>query len=314
MPAGRKLALFGAPLRSSLATEGTEGASAPLRSFAVTGAKIAGIDVTDEGDIPLPLPGTSDFVVAGSVPKNEGRVRESLLTVSSRIADSVRAGATPAVFGGDATVLLGLIAGLHDAGLPSPRTGLLALDGLARFQTATGSSGELSEMVLALATGRGDVTLAHLARDRFPLVQETDVLLAGVRDASAEEAASLVASRVTLFTPERLFGAGGEALFMEALGRLASRTRDFVLHLDVSVLDPSQFPVAVGAPSPGGLSLVRLKTLVGELSTWISDGTVRISGVSVTGLDARKDPGAVRMHELAGFVIRLFGGRGGGRT
>ena len=312
MPAAGKFALLGAPLRSSLATEGAESASTLLRTFAVSGAKLEGVEVTDAGDIPLPPPGTTDFLVGGPVPKNEGRVRESLLMIASRIADSVRTGATPVVFGGDATVLLGLLAGLHDGGVPSPRMGLLALDGAARFQTAVDSpGGDLSAMVLALATGRGHISLAHLARDRFPLLQETDVLLAGVRDASPGEAASLVASRVTLLPPDRLQGSGGEALFMGALGRLAQRTGDVVLHLDVSVLDPTQFPVGVDAPSPGGLSLERLKTLVGELSTWKSDGTIRISGVSVTGVDARKDPGGVRMHELAGFVLRLFGRRGG---
>jgi arginase family enzyme len=161
-------------------------------------------------------------------------------------------------------------------------------------------------MVLAIATGRGPTSLAHLARERFPLLQDTDVLLAGVRDASPSEAAALVESRATILPPDRLIGAGGEAVFMGALGRLAPRTRDVVLHLDVSVLEPGQFPVAAVAPSAGGLSLERLRTFVGELSTWNSDGTIRISGVSVTGVDARKDPGGVRMHELAGFVMRLF--------
>jgi arginase len=311
VPAARKLTLLGVPLRSSLATEGSEAASAPLRTFAVNGAKLAGVEVIDGGEIPLPPPGDTDFLVGGPVPKNESRVRESLRMVASRVADTVRAGSTPALFGGDATVLLGLLAGLHDGGYVAPRMGLLALDSLARFQLSADSpGGDLSSMVLALATGRGPASLTHLARDRFPLVQETDVLLAGVRDASEKEAASLVASRVALLTPDLLRGREGDAHFMEALGRVTSRTPDAVLHLDVSVLDPMQFPVAVGAPSPGGLSLERLKTIGNELGTWISDGTIRIPGVSITGVDARKDPGGVRVHELAGFVLRLFGRRG----
>ncbi|MGC2289266.1 MAG: arginase family protein [Thermoplasmata archaeon] len=315
MPAAGKLALLGAPLRSSLATEGTEAASAPMRAFAVSGAGLAGVEVSDMGEIPVPLPGTTDFLSGGPVPKNEGRVRESLLTVASRVAASTRTGAIPVVFGGDATILLGLLAGLLDGGSPAPRFGLLALDGAARFRTANDTpGGDLSTMVLALVTGRGHLSMTHLARDRFPLLQETDVLLAGVRDASPAEAATLVESRVTLLTPDRLQGSGGEALFMGALGRLAQRAGDVVLHLDVCVLDQDQFPVAAGVPAPGGLSLERLKSLVGELSAWNSEGTLRLAGVSVTGVDARKDPGGVRMHELAGFVLRLFGRRGGDAT
>jgi arginase len=308
VPTAGRLVLLGVPLRSSLASDGTEAAATALRTYAASGAQLAGVEAADGGDVVLTPPGTSDFLAGGPVPKNESRVRESLLAVAVRVAESVRSGGTPILFGGDATVLLGLLAGLHDGGAPSPRQGLLTLDGAARFQTAGDApGGDLSNMVLALATGRGHMSLAHLARDRFPLVQETDVLAAGVRDAAPAEATALVESRITVLTPDRLRGGEGEARFMGALGRLAHRTADVILHLDVSVLDPSQFPVALGTPSPGGLSLERLKTLVGELSVWNADGTIRLAGVSVTGVDARKDPGGVRMHELAGFALRLFG-------
>jgi arginase len=263
------------------------------------------------GDVPLPPPGTSDFLSGGSLPKNERRVRESLLTIAARVADSVRANQTPIVFGGDATVGMGLLAGLHDGQSPSGRIGLVLLDGKARFRTVADSpGGDLVTMVLALSVGRGDLPLARLAREKFPLVQEIDVLLAGIRDAVPEEATALVGSRVTLLTPDQLLGVEGEARFTGSLGRLAQRTREVAVQLDVSVLDPIQFPVAVGTPSSGGLSLERLKTVFEELSHWHQEGALRISGVSVSGLDARKDPGGVRMHELAGFVLRLFGRRG----
>lgn len=294
-----------------MATEGTEGAATPLRTFAVAGAGLAGVEAIDKGDLTLAPPGTSDFLSGGPVPKNEGRVRESLLSIAARVAETLSAATTPVIFGGDATVLMGLLAGIHDGRSPAIRMGLVCLDGAARFQIPADSpGGDLSEMVLALTIGRGQISLGHLARERFPLVQETDVLLAGVRDASAAEATALVESRVTLLTPDRLQGREGEALFMGTLGRLAQRTQDVTILLDASVLDPRQFPVAAGSPSSGGLSLERLKTLGNELSKWREEGTVRISGMAVTGVDARKDPGGVRMHELAGFVLRLFGQRG----
>ncbi|MCI4348243.1 MAG: arginase family protein, partial [Thermoplasmata archaeon] len=310
MRAAGRLTFLGAPLRSSLATEGSEGAATPLRTFAVSGASLAGVQAIDGGDIPFSPPGTSDYLPGGATPKNEGRVRESLLAVASRVGDTVREGNVPVVFGGDATVLLGLFAGLHDGRAPPPRLGLLAVDGLARFRTtADAPAGDLSTMVIALAVGRGQLSLAHLARERFPLVQETDVVLAGVRDATPDEAASLVKSRMTLLPPDRLRGSGGDATFMGVLGRHAQRTRELVLQFDVSVLDPTHFPVGVGFSATGGLPLERLRTLAGELARWNADGTIRIAGVSVTGVDARKDPGGVRMHELAGFVLRLLGRR-----
>lgn len=308
MPAGSRLAVLGAPLRSSLVTTGTEDAARPLRTFAVSGAGIAGVEVEDAGDLSLPAPGDSDFLAGGPVPKNESRVRESLLTLAGRVAEKVRAGSIPVVFGGDATVLVGVLAGLLDGQESSPRIGLVSLDGFARFRTPEEQpGGDLSLMVLALATGRGPASVTHLARNRFPLVQETDVLLAGVRDADPEEATALVRSHVSLLTPDRLQGNEGVAAFMGALGRLTQRSREVVLHIDASVLDPALFPAAVGSSSPGGLSLERVRTLGRELATWNVAGTIRIAAASISGVDARKDPGGVRMHELAGFVLRLFG-------
>lgn len=312
MPAGGRLALLGAPLRSSLVTKGTEASASQLRAFAVSAAGISGVDFEDGGEVSLPAPGETDFLAGGPVPKNESRVRESLLTLAGRISEPVRRGSVPVVFGGDATVLLGVLAGLLDGREAGVRTGLVSLDGFARFRTPEDQpAGDLSLMALALATGHGPVSMTHLARDRFPLVQEPDVLLAGVRDADPKEADSLIRSRVTVLTPDQLQGTEGVATFMGALGRMTQRTHEIVFHLDASALDPALFPVASGTPSAGGLSSERIRTLGGELSTWDEAGTIRIAAASVSGVDARKDVGGVRMHELAGFMLRLFGRRGG---
>ena len=309
MPSAVSLAVLGAPLRSSLLTEGTELAATHLRSFAVSGAALAGVDVVDAGDVALPPPGTSDYLAGGPVPRNEARVRDSLRLVAARIEETVLAGRTPVVFGGDATVDVALLAGIQDGRSSELRLGVVSLDGAARFRTPeTAPGGDLESMVLSLEVGRGPLSLARLARERFPLVQESDVVLAGVRDALPAEAASLAESRIVVLTPDRLVGREGEAVFMGALGRLAQRTRDVVLLLDASVLDPTQLPAAVGEPSPGGLSLEGLKTLGRELSRWHQEGTIRLAGVSVTGVDARKDPAGVHMHELAGFALRCFRG------
>lgn len=303
-----RLALLGAALRSSLVTEGTEGASSPMRTFAASVASLGGRDARDGGEVPVAPPGADDFQVAGPVPKNESRVRESLKAIAGRVAEAVRGGATPLLFGGDATVLLGLLAGIHDGSEAASRLSLVDLDGLARFQSADDApGGDLSRMVLGLAIGRGPPSMTHLARDRFPLVQDTDVLLAGVRDATASEAATLVRSRITLVTPDRLQGRVGEGQFMAALGTLSHRVRDVVVQLDASVLDPRQFGAAAGTPSPGGLTLEGLKRIAGQLASWSSDGTVRLRGLSVSGVDVRKDPGGAGMHELARLAVRTFG-------
>jgi arginase family enzyme len=306
----RRVAFLGAALRSSLATEGTEAASAPVRKSAVSGANLSGIEAVDLGEVELPPAGTEDFLAGASVPKNESRVRASLLTTASKVADIVRSGARPVLFGGDATVSLALLAGMLDGREVGSRIGLVAFDGMARYRTPDDMpEGDLSAMVLSLATGRGRLSLAHLAQNHFPLVQEPDVLLAGVRDATPAEAKALVKTRVVVLTPDRLEGTGGVAQFMAALGRLSHQTRDLVLHLDLSVLDPRQFQASVGMPSGGGLSLDQLKRLGAEVSSWNADGTIHLGGISVTGLDARKDPGQARSTEIARFVLRLVGTR-----
>ncbi len=307
MPPLRRLALLDAPLRSSLLTLGAEAAAGSLRGFAVSGAAVAGVEATDAGEVSLPPAGTEDYVSGPQVPKNEERVRDSLRAISAEVARLVGTGSVPVLFGGDATVLLALLAGVSDGRPDQGRRGLLALDGKARFRGATaGSAADLSQNVMSLATGRGPPSMTHLARDRYPLVQEPDIVLAGVREATPEEAAALVQTRMTILPPEDLAGSGGVARFMGALGRLVRTTAEVVLHLDASALDPAQFPAAVGDAAPGGISPETIKRLLGELTTWNSEGTLRLVGMSVTGVDARKDPGGVRMHELASLAIRVF--------
>lgn len=207
-------------------------------------------------------------------------------------------------------VLLGLLAGIQDAGPSAFRIGLVSFDGRARYQTLADSEGaDLNSMVIPLAIGKGSLSLAHLAREVFPLVQETDIVLAGVRDAEPSEASALVRSRIALLTPDRLQGAEGIGQFMAALGRLSHNTRDIAVHFDACVFDPHHFSAVVGTPSSGGLSLERLKTLGAELCHWDSDGTIRLRGVSISGVDSRKDPGGTRTHEMASVALRLFARR-----
>ncbi len=310
MPDARRLAVLSAPLRSSLRTLGVEASAGPLRTFAVAGASLLGVEATDAGEVQLPPPGTDDYVAGPGVPKNEGRVRESLAAISAAVAQAVRAGSVPVLFGGDSTVVLGLLAGLSDGRVSTDRCGLLALDGAARFQTPADSPpADLASMVLSLATGHGPPSMTHLGRNRFPLVQESDIILAGVRDALPAEATALVQTRMTLLPPDELAGTWGLARFTGALGKLVRTTRGVVVHVDASVFDPKQFPVAAGSPSSGGLSGPDCKRLVDELAHWDAEHTIQIAGISVSGVDARKDPGGVRMHELAALSLRIFQGR-----
>ena len=115
-----------------------------------------------------------------------------------------------------------------------PEARIVWLDAHGDFNTpATTPSGFLGGMCLAAACGRWDAGLGELA-----VVDPARVVMTGVRDLDGGERVELERAGVGTAPPEKLAGAlEGEAIYV---------------HLDLDVLDPSEFPAQF--PAPGGLS------------------------------------------------------------
>jgi len=110
--------------------------------------------------------------------RNAAAIRAYSVGLADRVKALLDRGAFPLVLGGDGSILLGTLLGLHRRG----RHGLLFVDGHTDFLTpATSRTGGAAGMDLALATGRGPAELADL-EGRRPLVRDEDVTVLGYRD------------------------------------------------------------------------------------------------------------------------------------
>jgi arginase len=128
--------------------------------------------------------------LVSSLPYNKERDKTTLLlnpdsirTFSQQLADVVssvlRRGQFPIVLGGDCSILLGNLLALRRVG----RYGLFFIDGHADFYQPDASlTGEVADMDLAIASGRGPDVLTNIDGLK-PLVRDEDIILFGYRDA-----------------------------------------------------------------------------------------------------------------------------------
>ncbi len=206
-------------------------------------------------------------------------------------------GLFPVVLGGDCSILLGNLLALRRRG----RYGLLFLDGHADFyQPEASPTGAVSDMDLALASGRGPAVLADL-EGLGPLVGDEDVAVVGYRD--ADEAARFGSrdvreSRMHLFDLDRTRGLGVWAAAERAVGAvLANNVEGFWIHCDADVLDDAVMP-AVDFRLPGGLSGADLAELLRAAAA-----SGRAVGLEVTVYNPRLDEDGSAARALVSALI-----------
>lgn len=210
--------------------------------------------------------------------------RESCRTLADGIATTLRAGALPAVLGGECTLVAGTLSGALSV---EPDVLLVYIDAHADFNTlATTPSHYVSGMCLAHVCGR---SIAPLLWPGARRIAEERVALVGGRSLDTGERQNLERSRVT-HVP---FDAEHE----DVTRVIAFARRHKVwLHLDVDVMDPAEMP-AVVFPAPSGASSSALTELVTQLVT-VAD----VRGFEVCGYDPRQD----QAHTLAPLIGDLF--------
>ena len=190
--------------------------------------------------------------------------------LASLIAASVGRGEFPVVLAGDCSVLLGATLALRRLGAEHrtpdvPRYGLLFLDGHVDFyQPEASPTGEVADMDLALATGRGPALLADIDGLR-PYVADADVVAFGARDSDERREAGSqdvrsTAVRVMELTEVRALGV--EQAASAAMTHLERRgVAGCWVHLDADVLDDAVMP-AVDYRQPGGLAPAELTAVL----------------------------------------------------
>jgi len=198
--------------------------------------------------------GNVGTAVAEAVPEGTEQLRflDAIKTTCAHVATLVRRarveGMLPLVLGGDHSVALGSLAGLHED-IPG---GVLWVDAHGDVNTPdTSVSGNVHGMVLAAALGLGGPAFDH-DEWTLPLVDATRVALIGVRSLDEPERLLLGELGALVFTMSDLDRLGVERAMAEALSHVEGP--GFVhVSLDLDVVDPDVAP-GVGTPVRGGLT------------------------------------------------------------
>lgn len=220
-----------------------------------------------------------------------------------RLADVVdgvrRDGRVPLVLGGDCSVLLGPMLALRRRG----RYGLFFIDGHADFYAPEASySGEVSDMELALLTGRGPTPLTDIDGLR-PLVRDEDAVPFGFRDADQVAGEGGTDVREVLprtFDLAAVRAMGVAAAAREALESLSGNHLEGIwVHFDVDVLDDGVMPAVDYRLPGGGLSFDEVSGLLRSLT---SSG--RMVGLTLTIFNPNLDPDGSIAKRLVSCLVK----------
>jgi arginase len=213
----------------------------------------------DERLDPFDLGVRADAVVDADPPPGDPWTRMAALY--EQVATAVGA-ESAVVASGDCTTSLGVLAGLQRAGRD---VAVVWLDAHADFHTAaTTTSGYLGGMPLALAVGRGDLTLPRALGLRP--VPESRVVLVDARDTDPGEQVLLAGSAVTRTTVAGLPGVLPDG--------------DLYVHLDVDVCAPAELP-DLRYPAEGGVG-VGVAEVLDAVRVLTATGRVAAIGLAAT--------------------------------
>lgn len=205
-----------------------------------------GLEVTDSGNVVAELPEVASELdeKARYLPA----ILRSCAQIAGRVAELASTGAIPLVLGGDHSIAMGTLAGLHSAFGPG---GVLWVDAHGDLnRPETSPSGNVHGMPLAAALGQCGFDLQGF--EGPPWLDPTKTALLGVRSLDPGERALVRELGLSVFTMADIDRRGIPAVVADALAAVEGAS--FVhLSLDVDVCDPEIAP-GVGTPVKGGLS------------------------------------------------------------
>jgi arginase len=178
----------------------------------------------------------------------------------ARVRATLQANRFPLLYGGDCSVLLGAVPALRDV---CGSAALLFVDGHEDATTMEQSTtGEAANMEIALLLGMTGEHAPDPMRSRLPVLRPETIVMLGQRDAHyrSEIGVTSIADRVRLHSAEEL-RRNPEPLAAQAAAHVAREAAGWWLHLDLDVLDGSEFRAcgAAGDPSmPEGLTWTEL--------------------------------------------------------
>jgi arginase len=291
-----KIALLGSPTSAAAMSAGHEGAPGALRSAGlVERLRSAGYEVTDLGDDPVQL-----FQIDEESPRarNVARVILALEALKPRVEQAVKSGALPLILSGDCSIALATIAGARryfrhismiyidrDADLNSP---------------ATSPSGCVDGMVVSHVVGRGAAELVRFWGEP-PLVREPDLALFGVARLDPAEQEVLDRTPLRRYLAADVQRLGPAAAAQVAIERIHGNGNEFILHLDVDVIDGFE---ATNYPGQGGLTLDQVREALAVFAR-----QKHLAAIEVTAYNPAKDPDGRGAKLIVDLLTEVLGER-----
>lgn len=291
------VSVLGAPLDLGAARRGVDmGPSAIRYAGLAERLEALGVDVVDSGNVNADLPevASEDDASARYLPS----ILRSCAHLAERVAELARDGRMPLVLGGDHSIAMGTLAGMHSIYGAGAALWVDAHGDLNRPNTTP--SGNVHGMPLAAALGKCGFELEGFAPP--PWLDPARVALVGVRSLDAGEKELVRETGIEVFTMAHIDRRGIAGVMTNALEVVAGG--NFVhLSLDVDVCDPEIAP-GVGTPVRGGLSY-REAHLAMEL---LADAGV-LSSIEVVEVNPVLDNADMTGHLAVDLVASALGAR-----
>jgi arginase len=247
----RKASLIGVPLDWGASKRGASGGPAAIRRANIASAlKDLGVDVADEGDLPIPKdPGPSRRNL-----KHGPAILKVCRELEAKTYAAARGGRVPLTLGGDHALAAGSVSGVSRAFREDERKiGLIWVDAHADINTpATSLTGNVHGMPLAHLLGMGDKEFNRIG-GFCPKVDPRNVCLVGVRDVDKPEAANIRKSGIRVFSMQEIDRFGLGLVIEQAIDIASDNTAGVHLSFDIDVVDPGMAP-GTGTLKRGGLT------------------------------------------------------------
>src|ERR1700684_575337 len=275
---------------------GHEGAPTALRAAGlVDRLKTIGYAVADLGDDPVQLYKPDEESPRA---RNLTRVLASLESLKPRVEQAVKSSALPLILAGDCTVALATVAGARRY---FRKVSMIYMDRDADLNTpATTVTGCVDGMVVSHLAGRGAAELVRFWGEP-PLVREPDLALFGVARLEPAEQEVLDRTPVRRYLASDVQRLGPAAAAQVAIERIHGNGNEFILHVDVDVIDGFE---ATNYPGHGGLTLDQVREALAVFAK-----QKHLAAIEVTAYNPAKDPDGKGAKLLVDLLTEVLGER-----
>jgi len=249
---GRRIRVIGVPVDLGASRRGVDmGPSAVRVAGLEARLEVLGHEVTDSGNIDVEIAETREAGTGNAHYLTE--IAETCTRTAEAVVETLRAGMTPLVLGGDHSVAAGTVSGVAEFyRSQGQKIGLVWFDAHTDINTPeTSPSGNVHGMPLAALLGLGPEALARIF-GYAPKIAPENTVLVGIRDIDAAERENIRRAGVTeIYTMREIDERGMRTVMEEALRRAGQGTAGYHVSLDMDWIDPEDAP-GVGTPVRGG--------------------------------------------------------------